>query len=242
MVLLLSVDVGIRNLGMCLIDSRTRKIRNWDATGIPPQHSDGLFVCLRDHLRDRPWTLEASKVIIEKQPDKNRTMKSVENFIHAYFLCNDKDVQLYDARHKIPDVVGPGRAMYLKRKKASVVRCTEFLREGGENEQEWLEWFLRQKKKDDLADSVMQALSFLGSASVVPSSTTTKKKKTPRRPTLNQTETRYSPANLAWLYLNGKHTTDKRFEKDLKRYFKSLEEMLDVFSIDGARSSATSRK
>lgn len=223
----LSIDVGIRNLGMCLMDTSTKKIRHWDATGIPPQHSDGLFKCLRDHFKDRPWVLEASKVIIEKQPDKNRTMKSVENFIHAYFLCNDKDVQLYDARHKVPDVVGPGRAMYLQRKKTSVTRCTEFVRE---TNPEWIDWFLKQKKKDDLADSVMQALSYLSSAAPLP--TTTTKKNTPRKPTLNQSETRYSRANLAWLYLNNKHTSDKRFEKDLKRYFKNLEEMLALFSIE----------
>lgn len=228
MTFVLSIDVGIRNLGLCLIDSRTRKIRNWDATGIPPQHSDGIFVCLRDHFRSRPWVLEASKVIIEKQPDKNRTMKSVENFIHAYFLCNDKDVQLYDARHKIPDVVGPGRAMYLQRKRASVTRCTEFVRE--ENP-ELLEWFMKQKKKDDLADTVMQALSYISSATAASAAPPQTKANKPRKPTLNQTETRYSRANLAWLYVNNKHTSDKRFEKDLKRYFKNLEEMLAMFNI-----------
>jgi hypothetical protein len=225
--LLLSIDVGIINLGMCLIDQTTKKIRHWDATGIPPQHSDGLFVCLRDHFRDRPWVLESSKVIIEKQPDKNRTMKSVENFIHAYFICSDKDVQLYDARFKVPDVVGPGRAMYLKRKKMSVVRCTEFLTEYNP---EYLEWFTQQKKKDDLADSVMQALSYIDS--VKPSSSTFQKtkKNTPRKPTPNQKETRYSRANLAWLHIHG--TDDrKRFDKDLKRYYKDLQEMLSDFNI-----------
>lgn len=230
--MLLSVDVGIRNLGLCLIDPSTRKIRHWDATGIPPQHSDGLFTCLRDHFRDRPWVLEASKVIIEKQPDKNRTMKSVENFIHAYFICCDKDVQLYDARFKVPDVVGPGRAMYLKRKKESVIRCTDFVRE---HNNEWIEWFLKQKKKDDLADTVMQALSYLNSVPVV-TAAPKKTKKNPRRPTENQTETKYSRANLAWLYIHGGGSTSaaaaKRFERDLKRYYKSLEEMLADFNIE----------
>lgn len=226
--LLLSIDVGIRNLGMCLIDTSTKKIKHWDATGIPPQHSDGLFVCLREHFRDRPWVLESSKVIIEKQPDKNRTMKSVENFIHSYFICSDKDVQLYDARFKVPDVVGPGRAMYLKRKKMSVVRCNEFI---AEYNPEYTEWFNQQKKKDDLADSVMQALSYIDS--VVPASASAQpKKKSPRKPTPNQKETRYSRANLAWLHIHG--TDDKkRFDKDLKRYYKDLEEMLSDFNING---------
>lgn len=225
--LLLSIDVGIRNLGMCLIDSDTKKIHHWDATGIPPENSNGLFVCLRNHFRDRPWTLECSKVLIEKQPDKNKTMKSVEHFIHAYFLCHDRHVQIYDARFKIPDVVGPGKAAYLKRKKTSVLRCTEFLKE---NNQEWSEWFLQQKKKDDLADSVMQALSYFSASSIV-TKTKQDKKKTPRKPTPNQTDGKYSRSNLAWLYLNG-IPNRKKFDKDLRRYYKDLQEMLSDFSIN----------
>lgn len=226
--MLLSIDVGIRNLGICLIDPVTKKIHNWDATGIPPEHSNGLFTCLRDHLRDRPWVLESSsKILIEKQPDKNRTMKSVEHFLHAYFLCSDKDVQIYDARFKVPDVVGAGRAMYLKRKKMSVVRCAEFLRETGQDE--LLKWFEKQKKKDDLADCVMQALSYVGSVATTPSSS--KKKNTPRKPTVNQNETKYSRANLAWLYTNKQIKDQKRFDKDLKRYYKNLQEMLSDFNI-----------
>ena len=223
--MLLSIDVGIRNLGMCLIEPSTKKILHWDATGIPPEHSDGLYMCLLNHMRARPWVLEnTSKVIIEKQPDKNKTMKSVEHFLHSYFICNDKSVQIYDARYKIPDVVGPGRAMYLKRKKASVDRCSEFLQ--STHQDEWYTWFSKQKKKDDLADSVMQALSY--SSSITPENVPKKKK--PRKPTPNQTDTKYSRANIAWLYLNGPIKDQKRFDKDLKRYYRDVQEMLSDFN------------
>lgn len=224
--MLLSIDVGIVNLGICLIDPSTKKIKHWDATGIPPQHSDGLYVSLRNHLRERPWVLESSKVLIEKQPDKNKTMKSVENFLHAYFLCNDKDVQLYDARFKIPDVVGPGRSMYLKRKKESVIRCSEFIKESNI---ELYDWFNSQKKKDDLADTVMQALSYINSNQI--HEKIKPKKQTPRKPTPNQVDTRYSRANLAWLYTNG-ITDRKRFDKDLRKYYKNIQEMLSEFNIN----------
>jgi hypothetical protein len=224
--MLLSIDVGIVNLGICLIDPSTKKIKHWDATGIPPQHSDGLYVSLRNHLRERPWVLESSKVLIEKQPDKNKTMKSVENFLHAYFLCNDKDVQLYDARFKIPDVVGPGRSMYLKRKKESVIRCSEFIKESNI---ELYDWFNSQKKKDDLADTVMQALSYINSNQI--HETIKPKKQTPRKPTPNQIDTRYSRANLAWLYTHG-ITDQKRFDKDLRKYYKNVQEMLSEFNIN----------
>jgi len=213
--MLLSIDVGIRNLGMCLMDGKT--IRNWDASGIPPLQDGGIFQSLLKHLRDREWVLQSQHVLIEKQPDKNKTMKSVEHFLHTYFLVHGKTVIVYDARHKIPDVVGPGRAMYIKRKKASVDRCTEFLKEHNPDR---LEWFLAQKKKDDLADTVMQALSY-----TPPQTETAKKKKvTPRKPTPRQTDSRYSKSNLAWIHLHGEK--DRRFYKDLSLYYTGLDQLI----------------
>lgn len=209
---------------MCLIDLKTKKIKQWDCSGIPPESKKGLFVSLRDHLRERPWTLEASKILIEKQPDKNKKMKSVEHFITAFFLCHDKDIQVYDARHKIPDVSGPGKEMYRKRKKASVTRCEEFIRE---HNKEWVPFFMSHKKKDDLSDAVMQALSFKEIIAPV-----VEKIVKPRKPTVNQTSTVYSRSNLAWIYKSGGDTQTTRFQKDLKRYYANIEELKTEFNLD----------
>ena len=222
---LLSIDVGIKNLAMCLIDSSTRRIHQWDVSGVPPQHADGLFKALKVHLRGRPWTLDAHTVLIEKQPDRNKTMKGVEHFLHTYFLCHDKDVIVYDARHKVPDISGPGRARYIQRKKASIERCRQFLQE---TQPDWIQVFDKHKKKDDLADTCMQALSFIDR---IPEEPAAEVKARPRKPTENQTRTKYSKANLAWLVTQKKHTTDKRFEKDLKRYYHSLGELLTEFNL-----------
>ena len=221
---LLSIDVGIINIGVCLINTKTKKIQNWDSGGIPPSSDKGLFVCLRDHFRARPWVLDSDKILIEKQPDRNKRMKSVEHFIHTYFLCNDKDVQIYDARHKIPDVVGAGKQMYRKRKNASIVRCGEFIKE---HNPEWVSFFNEHKKKDDLADAVMQALSYKEER-ITEKKETVKK---PRKPTINQSNTVYSRSNLAWLYVNKTEVLDKRFEKDLKRYYSNIEELKSEFNL-----------
>lgn len=77
---LLSIDVGIKNLAMCLIDESTQLVLQWDVSGVPPQHQDGLFPCLRNHLDEKPWVLSATTILIEKQPGMNKTMKTVENF------------------------------------------------------------------------------------------------------------------------------------------------------------------
>jgi len=82
-----------------------------------------------------------------------------------------------------------------------------------------------------LADTVIQALSFVNRVEVVPAS---KKKKTTklvaRRPNENQKATKYSKSNLAWIYLNKPECevleNNKRFMKDLKRYYRDLNDLI----------------
>ena len=232
---LLSIDVGIRNLAMCLLNDTENLIEQWDVSGIPPQHDDGVYVSLRKHLDDRPWTLDADVILIEKQPDRNKKMVSVMHFLHAYFVIKNPRAEtiIYDARHKIPDVAGPGRAQYLKRKKTSIERCKEFIHTGDTNAH-WIPVFNTSKKKDDLADTVMQALSYTRRTEVT--STAPKKKKStkiiPRKPNENQKATKYSKSNLAWIYKNKPACevleNNKRFMKDLHRYYRSLQEFEEL--------------
>lgn len=226
--MLLSIDCGIKNLAMCLIDPETKRIHKWECAGIPPMHADGVFPCLVRHLNERPWMLESKRVLIEKQPDRNRTIKAVENLLHTYFLIKEKEVIIYDARHKIPDVAGAGRAKYVERKKVSIERARKFLTETSVN-QHWIPHFDKSKKKDDLADTVMQALSFIN-RKPTKAETAAPKKVNPRKPTENQTRTKYSKANLAYIVKSG-GKQDARFKKDLARYYRTLEELMTEFGI-----------
>ena len=231
--MILSSDVGIRNLAMCLLNETNNLVEEWDVSGVPPEHKDGIYVSLRKHLDERPWVLTAQTILIEKQPDRNKKMVSVMHFLHAYFIikCPNAETILYDARHKIPDVAGPGKAQYNKRKKVSIERCEEFIRSGPTNAH-WLETFLKSKKKDDLADTVMQALSFVNRVEVT--ATTKKPKKSTklvaRKPNDNQKRTKYSKSNLAWIYLNKPECevleNNKRFMKDLKRYYRDIDDLI----------------
>jgi len=219
--MLLSIDVGIRNLAMCQLDGR--QIRNWEVAGVPPDSDSGLYNQMCDHLNNRPWLMDSTTVLIEKQPDRNKKMKSVENFLHAYFVIKGRNVVIWDAKYKIPDIVGPGKEQYRKRKAASVERCRKFLQDTGQTN--WLQHFEASNKKDDLADTVMQALSYQPKAAAE-----TPKKRVARKPTPNQMETKYSKANLAWVYKNGKQ--DRRFFKDLSRYYGSVNELLEEFGLE----------
>ena len=231
--MILSIDVGIRNLALCLLDEdRKNLVTEWDVDGIPPQHADGIYVSLRNHLDERPWVLTAKTILIEEQPSFNKKMVSVMHFLHAYFIikCPKAETIIYHASNKIPDISGPGKAQYNKRKKASIERCEAFIRSSDVNAH-WVDTFVKSKKKDDLADTVMQALSFVNRKEVIPAS---KKKKTTklvaRRPNENQKMTKYSKSNLAWIYLNKVECEvlekNKRFMKDLKRYYRDINELI----------------
>jgi len=226
--MLLSIDCGIKNLAMCLIDPATKRIHQWDVSGVPPNHGAGIFPNLVRHLNERPWVLTATTVLIEKQPDRNRSMKSVENLLHTYMLVKDvnREVIIYDARHKIPDVAGAGAARYAQRKKASIERARKFLETTTVNN-DWLPYFDSHRKKDDMADTVMQALSYIDRIVVEPKK---KAKLTPRRPTENQKATKYSKPNLAWL-VKTEAKQDARFKKDLARYYSSIDELKKEFSL-----------
>jgi hypothetical protein len=211
-----------------MLDETTKVVKHWDVSGVPPEHEDGLYKSLRIHLDAKPWVLEATTILIEKQPDRNKKMKSVENFLQAYFVirCPTSETIIYDARHKVPDVVGAGKKQYRKRKNTSIERCQEFLK-NSENSH-WIAHFAMSKKKDDLADTVMQALSFVNrSEKVAPAAKPKSTTVTPRKPTENQKNTKYSKANLAWFIKNSTKEVlqkDKRFMKDLGRYYRSFEE------------------
>lgn len=152
-------------------------------------------------------------------------MKAIEHYLHGFFCGRGLDTIVFDAKYKIPDVVGPGRKQYIKRKNTAIERAREWITTNSLNSS-WLDFFNNHKKKDDLADTVMQALAFIGQQKPEPE----KKRKEvirPRRPTPNQRDTKYSKSNLAWLWTNEdqeKLRKDKRFVKDIKRYFHSLEE------------------
>jgi hypothetical protein len=61
--MILSIDVGIKNLAMCLLDEdRENLVVEWDVSGVPPQHADGVYVSMKKHLDERPWVLDAKWV------------------------------------------------------------------------------------------------------------------------------------------------------------------------------------
>ena len=230
--LILSIDVGIRNLAMCLIDESDKSIKHWDVSSVPSETDDGLFCALNEHLRDRPWTLDADVVLIEKQPDRNRRIVSCMYFLQSYFIILAKEgarTFLWNAALKVPDCQGKTAAAYRKRKNTAIERCRTFLENTWSVNGKWIEFFDTHRKKDDLADTVLQALSYENAPRAAAAAQKVSVVR-PRRPTEHQKKTRYSKSNLVFVYNHFVNTPEfeknvkqnKRFNRDVARYYKDF--------------------
>jgi hypothetical protein len=108
-------------------------------------------------------------IVLENQPVlKNPTMKSVQMFIYAHCLINGaKSIALFNANKKLdiydgPEIDNKGKSGYTLRKYLSVEYTKYFLKRDNSN---WIEFFEKNKKMDDLADCYLQGLTYYKSLS-----------------------------------------------------------------------------
>jgi hypothetical protein len=108
------------------------------------------------------------KIIIENQisPIANR-MKTIQGMIAQYFIMKNHyiKIEFVNASNKLKWLekdLGSGsgsgsiKTTYSERKKKSLTQTIDFLKEHGE--EDWLDFFMKNKKKDDLGDCFLQAL------------------------------------------------------------------------------------
>jgi len=115
--------------------------------------------------------LTIDKVIIENQisPIANR-MKTIQGMIAQYFIMKNNNIQIdfVNASNKLKASTTSSdttkntdnkKLKYSDRKKLGIQQCLEFLT--NHNFQEWDEFFKAHTKKDDLADSFLQAIWYI---------------------------------------------------------------------------------
>ena len=122
-----------------------------------------------------PDFLNIDYVLIENQPVlKNPTMKSVQMILYSYFLINGiikntiKEIKFISARNKLKVYDGPLievkiKGKYARRKRLSIEYCRHMIN----NDENNLQFFNGHKKKDDLADSYLQAIWFLKNSNFI---------------------------------------------------------------------------
>lgn len=166
----LSFDVGIRNLAYCLVEGEPRspRVLKWDLLDVQAKDLEAMSSKLVGVLHELFAEDDISQVLIENQPVmKNPTMKSVQMIIYSFFICSRElgmssigRVGLVPASCKnkfcekvLAEDPDESPACYARNKRRAVQATRKLIPEA------WRAYFEAHKKKDDLADAFLQALS-----------------------------------------------------------------------------------
>ena len=180
---IVSFDPGTVNLGYCVIHVENLKINKWGILNIKHNSIEGSTHLLIKQLNDLKLTEldEEIIVMIECQIGINKKTNIVLGSLFMYYemeKINNKNSKIkkivtYPAKNKmsyynrregdedIPYIRPPANRKDRHRynKKLIVEHCKRILKHN--NEIEFNELFIKSKKKDDLADSYIQGLTYI---------------------------------------------------------------------------------
>ena len=186
---ILSFDVGIINLAYCIIESENEpKIIHWEIITINESgknftahiSSSGvseLYINLIKQLDLRQHLLNVDIVLIEKQPSFNPKMRIIAGCLQTYFYIRGvvdrniiKSVEFFSPKNKLKCYTGPEldisrngkivKGKYAQTKKMGVLIARSKLEEYTETKEK-CDFFENSKKKDDLSDCYLQALTYI---------------------------------------------------------------------------------
>ena len=169
--LFLSIDVGIRNLAYVVLslDDEKTTIIEWNIIELCEKDENA---CKIDNVKigirmDEKMSTILNKfmfdrIIIENQIGQNAIkMKSIQSLLIMFFIINKykyEQIINYNAANKLKHFLGKIKTTYAERKKISK-NITEQVCEN--QYPDWIEFFTKSKKKDDLADCLLQVLDYL---------------------------------------------------------------------------------
>lgn len=233
---ILSFDVGMKNLAFCILKDTT--LIHWNVSEIKYTTNQSLCEAIVNHLDAWPQLLECETVLIEKQPSRNNKMRIIEALLNAYFVIrgikneksNIKKVLVYSAKHKLGSNTLKGKTNYNERKKLSVARCKNFLESTPLQNSAFIDTFTSSKKKDDLADTLLQALSYTKHAIFdnLQLINNEESKVVARKPSDKQERSgNYSRSNIKYFLKESKYDNNncpQKILKSLKKFYDNVED------------------
>ena len=160
--LILSFDIGIKNLAYCLIDSDDKCILDWNIIDCSDSNETLKMIKELDSL---DYLRNADMILLEKQPSFNPKMRTMSTAIYVYFILRIQHEQkrmvkimFYPAKYKLKccdvQIIHKSLNKYRQNKNLGIEH-TRFLLKSHKN------FFENNKKKDDLADCFLQAYSYI---------------------------------------------------------------------------------
>lgn len=160
--IILSFDIGIKNLAYCLIDSEDKTILDWNV--IDCSGGNEVLKAIEE-LDSINYLLEADIVLLEKQPSFNPKMRTISTALYVYFILRIQHEQnrmvkimFYAAKYKLKccDLVIEHKTKdkYRQNKNLAIAHTRTLVKTHKT-------FFENNKKKDDLADCFLQAYSYI---------------------------------------------------------------------------------
>lgn len=185
--IVVSFDLGIKNFSYCQIEYNSvvagedpdipgvfrSNILDWGVQDLGVSDPSDATIQLVRFLDSKPGFLKSDIVIIEKQPSFNPKMRTLSHSVQTYFVIRgivDREltgstiskVMFFSPKHKLkaydgPSIVVQASSVYQRTKKLGVAYCRSMIRQ----DRERTSFFEGHKKKDDLADSYLQAVYYI---------------------------------------------------------------------------------
>lgn len=160
--IILSFDIGIKNLAYCMLDSESKCILDWNVLDCSGENETLRVIQEIDSLE---YLTEADIVLLEKQPSFNPKMRNISTALYVYFvlriqheLSKNCKVIFYPAKYKLKccdtKIEHKSKDKYRQNKNLGIVHTRELI---STHES----FFEKHKKKDDLADCYLQAMSYI---------------------------------------------------------------------------------
>lgn len=176
--LIISFDMGIKNLSYCVFNKNTCSVVEWDNISIIPSENkvksytidkilDKLFKSLDNINLTEKYGNEIESIFIENQPTKNPKMKNIQIGTFSYYIIKNEfnyKVKLISSKNKlkfnevkeIDEILYKSKQKYTQRKKLAIQLCNLFIKKY--NFDNIKDFFVTSKKKDDLADSFLYCM------------------------------------------------------------------------------------
>lgn len=188
--MILSFDIGIKNLAYCILDKdedNKLSIIKWDIIKLLEDNEkckgfplDELTKRLYKQLNSHFYSYNITKVLLENQPVlKNPVMKSVQMIVFSFFqyqailLAREiNTIKLINASNKLKvgktfteinnneDIIKI-KSKYTRNKKFAIEYTYKILQDRIENFETLIEFFKENKKRDDLADAFLQGIYYI---------------------------------------------------------------------------------
>ena len=188
--MILSFDIGIKNLAYCILDKdedNKLSIIKWDIIKLLEDNEkckgfplDELTKRLYKQLNSHFYSYNITKVLLENQPVlKNPVMKSVQMIVFSFFQYQSillareiNTIKLVNASNKLKvgktfteinnneDIIKI-KSKYTRNKKFAIEYTYKILQDRIEDFETLTEYFRENKKRDDLADAFLQGMYYI---------------------------------------------------------------------------------